>query len=152
MVAITQGIKAEHIFAERFNGKLITDLSLQYKDIDCQLKDGRYVSIKHLKTGEKTGNFSFEYLLENTRNGNTMAGSIRKCEAELYAIYCGEKWYVFNTKDLILFLDENETRLRKVKTGAWLEEANRKQGRTFDRGWNYLVSIKEVSTIAKWIG
>lgn len=146
-----EGKKAENIFRDRFNCKLVDDKNLQFKDIDAILNvkgTDRTVSIKNQETAAKTGNYSFEYLLENTQHGDKIDGNFVTCKADIYTILCNGVWYFWRTRDIHKFIRENEATLKKTRTKEMTEYKNRCQGRYYDRGWNYLVPRKELESIA----
>ena len=142
------GIAAEHVFCKKFKAKHITDKKLQYRDIDAQLPDGRYVSIKNQEMSTKTGNFSFETELISTSTGKSMDGNFYNCDAEVYAILAGGVWYIFRSQDLHKYFDTYKSTFRYVKTSHYTEEANRRLGRYYDRAMNYLIPVKDLKPIA----
>ncbi len=144
-----QGMKAEREFAEQFNATLETNLDLQYKDIDAWITTPEgvkhSVSIKDQTWGAlQYGNICFEYMLESTLKGKTMGGSFTKCEARWYAIKVDKEWLMFRTSHLRKYIELNKQSFRNTHTRATLEKANREEGRTFDRGWMYLIPLKEL--------
>lgn len=125
--------KAEVELASITKGKVVTDLALQYKDIDVVTDNFSY-SVKHQTRVLKYNSLLFELTLMDTDNGNTMDGSFIKCEADRYAIKFDDVWLMFDTKLLKTFiLDQRDTLKQKVTQG-WLEDKNKAQGRTYNRG------------------
>lgn len=145
-----KGFKAEHVAAQQFNGTLVTDLALQYKDIDVMVpaKDGsvKSVSVKDSLSGSKQWkNVQVELLTVNTRNGSTQPGCFVKNESDYYMwqVWWEGKaqWVVVLSADLKAYVKENKARLRKFATTQAVEAMNRKFGRTYDRSEGVNIDI-----------
>lgn len=154
------GFKAEHIAAQQFNGTLVTDLTLQYKDIDVMVpaKDGsvKSCSVKDSVSGSKQWkNVQIELLTVNTRNGATQPGCFVKNESDYYLwqVWWEGKaqWVVVQSADLKAYVKENKHRLRKFKTTAGVEALNRKYGRTYDRSEGVNIDIDVFVALGKLI-
>jgi hypothetical protein len=127
---------AEQSFATYFNGDVVEELELQYKDIDILCKEsGKTVSVKDIGDSSKQyGSVLLETTLVNTTNGATSKGSFYKCEADLFAIRLWHKgrycWYVTHTSELTKYLEQNS--LSEVKTRPETEAKNRARGRYYN--------------------
>ena len=155
-----KGFKAEHVAAQQFNGTLVTDLALQYKDIDVMVpaKDGsvKSCSVKDSVSGSKAyKNVQVELLTVNTRNGATQPGCFVKNESDYYMwqVWWEGKaqWVVVLSADLKAYVKENKARLRKFATTQAVEAMNRKYGRTYDRSEGVNIDIDVFVALGKLI-
>ena len=155
-----KGFKAEQVAAQQFNGTLVTDLALQYKDIDVMVpaKDGsvKSVSVKDSVTGSKQWkNVQVELLTVNTRNSKTQPGCFVKNESDYYLwqVWWEGKaqWVVVPSADLKAYVQENKARLRKFATTQAVEAMNRKFGRTYDRSEGVNIDIGVFVELGKLI-
>ena len=145
-----KGFPMEQKFVDQFGGKLITDLSRQYKDEDVEMEYKGHTftfSIKHQLAAERTGNFSFEVLLEDTRTGKQRVGNFHENEADYYVIAANGLWYIWKSSTLHEYVMNNKSKYRYIHTNSYLESDNRQRGRTFDRAWSYLVPVSELESI-----
>lgn len=155
-----KGFKAEHVAARQFGGMLVTELALQYKDIDVMVpaKDGsvKSCSVKDSVSGSKAyKNVQIELLTVNTRNGATQPGCFLKNESDYYMwqVWWEGKaqWVVVSSTDLKGYVKENKSRLRTFKTTAPVEAMNRKYGRTYDRSEGVNIDIDVFVALGKLI-
>lgn len=146
-----QGFDAERLFAKQFGATLVTDLKLQFSDIDASMDYNGHTftfSIKHQKMAEKTGNFSFEVLLEDTRTSQQRVGNFHENEAYYYVIAANGYWYIWESKTLHEYVMKHKNKYRYIHTNPYLEADNRKRGRKYDRAYSYLVPVIELECIA----
>ena len=145
-----KGFKAEHVAARQFGGMLVTELALQYKDIDVMVpaKDGsvKSCSVKDSLSGSKAfENVQIELLTINTRNGATQPGCFVKNESDYYMwqVWWEGKaqWVVVESDKLKAFVKTNKARLKFFGTNAKTEAMNRKFGRTYDRSEGVNIDI-----------
>jgi len=155
-----KGFKAEHVAARQFGGMLVTELALQYKDIDVMVpaKDGsvKSCSVKDSVSGSKAyKNVQVELLTVNTRNGATQPGCFVKNESDYYMwqVWWEGKaqWVVVLSADLKAYVKENNARLRKFATTQAVEAMNRKYGRTYDRSEGVNIDIDVFVALGKLI-
>lgn len=155
-----KGFKAEHVAAQQFKGTLVTDLALQYKDIDVMVpaRDGsvKSCSVKDSVSGSKQWkNVQVELLTVNTRNGATQPGCFVKNESDYYMwqVWWEGKaqWVVVLSADLKAYVKENKARLKFFGTTAPVEAMNRKFGRTYDRSEGVNIDIKVFVKLGKLI-
>ena len=155
-----KGFKAEHLAARQFGGMLVTELALQYKDIDVMVpaKDGsvKSCSVKDSVSGSKAyKNVQVELLTVNTRNGATQPGCFLKNESDYYMwqVWWEGKaqWVVVLSADLKAYVKENKARLRKFATTQAVEAMNRKYGRTYDRSEGVNIDIDVFVALGKLI-
>lgn len=155
MPSFTQaGFQAEHILVKQFSGKLISDLSQQYKDIDAVLTNKRgkkrSVSVKdQLGSSRKFGGIQIETLLTNTRNGATRNGCFLENAADDYfwRVHTeehGDTWLIIRCNDLKAYVEANEGSLRKWTTKHYTEEKNRRLGRTYDRAQGVTIPVAKI--------
>lgn len=127
-----------------FGGKVVTDLSLQYDDIDVIDHRGNTYSVKLQNYSNKSGNFAFEHTLEDTSTGDTTQGSFSKCKADYYTIFKtleGKTWcFLFDTKAMREHLNNNSYRSVHTNTTTELNNTNRK----YNRGHCTLVPVKDI--------
>lgn len=123
---------------------LTDDLDLQYKDIDCIMKDGRTVSVKDQSQADKYNCFLFEYLQVRTSDNAKVVGNIHNCEADLYAICSPSTWFVLNAPALKEFIDDND--FKSIRTTNSTEAHNRlcKGLQGYDRTYSYVVTFKQL--------
>ncbi len=147
------GLKAEQLAAKQFNGKLVTDLQLQYKDIDVFIpaKDGsvKSVSVKDQKwSSNKFKAVQVELECENTRTGATVDGCFPKNESDYYlwrvTVDGKDSWAVILSSKLQEFVYGNLERLKNYRTTARVEEKNRSYGRTYDRTRGKIIPLTEL--------
>lgn len=153
------GFKAEKLAVAQFGGKLLSDKTNQYKDIDAQLpaKDGSMhsVSVKdQLWSSERYGAIQIEMLLTNTRTGASMGGCFAKCEAQYYfwRIWTeeyGDTWAIVQVARMKALVEENKATLKKWTTQEKTEAKNRSYGRSYDRAAGYVVPMELLRTIAQ---
>lgn len=126
--------------------KLVSDLDKQYQDIDAITENGITVSIKSQETSMRTGNFSFEVTLLDTRTQQKRPGNFHECKADYYAIWSGTNWYLFRTSDIHFYV------INYGKKKTWLNEYraedNRKQGRKYDQAESILIKVSELEHLA----
>lgn len=132
---------SEYQFCKQFKCRFVEDLQLQYKDIDAISPKGNSISIKSQEIAVKTGNFSFEFELQDTRTGDKRIGNFLACQADYYAITNGSQWFVFKHSDIVSYINDNKSKITVKHTSEKLEENNRKQGRKYDRGYSYMIPV-----------
>jgi len=136
------------------SAKLTSNLDLQYKDIDCILRDGRTVSVKDQSQADKFKCFLFEKLQVRTEDGANIKGNIFSCQADLYAICSPTTWFILDAPKLKTFLSENT--FKEIRTTCKTEAFNRKYKGIgcYDRTFSYVVSYKalEESNAFLWKG
>lgn len=153
------GFKAEHIAVKQFNGKLVTDLEQQYKDIDALLptKKGvlRTCSIKdQLKSSKQYGSIQIETKLTNTSNERHILGCFYKNQSQMYfwrvwTEKYGDTWLIIKSSVLQNFVEENKEHLRTWRTAKSTEAKNRSYGRKYDRAEGYTIPIKDLEEYAQ---
>lgn len=153
------GFKAEQLCVAQFGGKLLSDKTNQYKDIDAELvtKQGSValVSVKdQLWSSEKYGAIQIEMKLTNTLTGASMNGCFPKCEAKYYfwrvwTAEHGDTWAIVEVTKMKEFIKSNAATLKKWKTQDKTEAKNRSYGRKFDRAEGYVVPMEELKKIAQ---
>lgn len=153
-----QGFAAEAIAAKQFNGTLVSDLSLQYKDIDMVVKrHNKTVSIKdQLWSSGKYKAIQIETQLVNTRTMECMDGCFYKNSSDFYLWRVeteehGDTWLVINTTRLRAYVDAHKASLKTWGTTTATEAKNRSYGRTYDRAEGYVIPLDEVIKLAKAI-
>lgn len=128
-----------------FGGKVVTDLSMQYADIDVMDARMHSYSVKLQESSSKTGNFAFETKLESTSDGRIIDGSFTKCQADYYTIFRtfnNVKWcFLCDTNKLKHFINTNT--YPNVTTRTQTELINN-TGRKFNRGHCTLVPVKDL--------
>lgn len=128
------------------SGVVVTNLAQQYADIDVRDRLGNDYSVKYQPSSEKTGNFAFEYKLENPENGQTTEGSFLKCKANRYAIFRefkGTEWCFLADYNLLEFFVLNENSFRTIHTKSSTEKETNSD-RFYSRGHCYLVPVKDL--------
>lgn len=148
--------KSEKQFAKQFGAVLESRLEYQYKDIDAWIKSKNRlqeeikwsVSIKSQEVAQKTGNFSFELVIEDTRTGEWRYGNFMTCKASYAAITDGKEWFIFWTQDLKDFILENKDIYDVKDIAPWRQADNRKQGRKYDNARNMLIPIDDLRELA----
>lgn len=153
------GFKAEQLAAAQFNGKLLSDKTNQYKDIDAQVtsKQGskHSISVKdQLWSSERYGAIQIEMKLTNTLTGASMSGCFVKCEADYYfwrvwTAEHGDTWAIVKVSVMKDFIKKNADTLKKWQTQEKTEAKNRSYGRKFDRAAGYVVPMEELKKIAQ---
>lgn len=147
------GFKAEQLAAKQFNGKLVTDLSLQYKDIDALIpaKDGsvKSVSVKDQKwSSNKYKAVQVELECTNTRTGAVIDGCFPKNESDYYmwrvTVDGKDSWVVILSTVLKDFVTINLDKLKNYRTSAPVEAKNRSYGRTYDRTSGKVIPLAEL--------
>lgn len=153
-----QGFTAEAIAAKQFNGTLVSDLSLQYKDIDMVVKrHNKTVSIKdQLWSSGKYKAIQIETQMVNTRTMECMDGCFYKNSSDYYLWRVetpehGDTWLVIKTEALRAYVEAHKASLRRWGTTTATEAKNRSYGRTFDRAEGYVIPLKDVMALAKSI-
>lgn len=153
------GFKAEKLAASQFNGKLITDKKMQWKDIDAQVtaKNGskQYISVKdQLWSSEKYGAIQIETKLTNTRTGESIKGCFYTCEASYYfwRIHTkehGDTWAVISVSKMrSLVLNGG---YKSWRTQERTEEKNRSYNRTYDRAEGVVIPLCDLRQHAQLI-
>lgn len=148
--------KSEKQFCQQFNAKFDNTLENQYKDIDAWItsknrfeKELKWsVSIKSQEIAQRTGNFSFELVIENTRNGKWAYGNFMESQAHYSAITDGSEWFIFWTKDLKQFIQDNKELYPIKDISEWRQKDNRRQGRYFDNARNMLIPVEDLRKVA----
>lgn len=135
--------EAEIELARITKGRVVTDLTKQYKDIDIETDSYTY-SVKHQTRVRKYNSLLFEVTLIDTDNGDSMDGSFLKCEADRYAIKFEDTWLMFDTKLLTDYINDNKSTLVKKTTQKYLEDANKASGRKYNRGVMYSLTPKQL--------
>lgn len=147
------GFKAEQIAAKQFNGKLVTDLSLQYKDIDALIpaKDGsvKSVSVKdQLWSSNKYKAVQIEMQCMNTRTGAVIDGCFPKNQSDYYmwrvTVDGADSWVVILSSKLKAFVTKHLERLKTYRTTMKVEEKNRSYGRTYDRTSGCIIPLTDL--------
>lgn len=155
-----KGFNAEHKAAQQFNGTLVTDLSMQYQDIDVMVpaKDGsvKSCSVKDSYSGSKSfNNVQIELKTINTRTGASQAGCFLKNNSDYYmwqvCLEGNAMWVVIPSAELKAWVKDNMPKLRKFTTNARTEELNRKYGRTYDRSEGVNIDLKDFVKLGKLI-
>ena len=156
-----KGFKAEQIAAVQFNGKLVTDLNQQYKDIDVLIpaKDGsvKSVSVKdQLWSSEKFGGIQIETVTTNTRTGQTMPGCFYQNESDYYfwRIYTkqyGDTWLIVESSIMKQYVAENASHLKAWATKPATEAKNRSYNRRYDRTEGMVIQVAEAVKLGKLI-
>ena len=156
-----KGFKAESIAAQQFNGKLVTDLNQQYKDIDVLIpaKDGsvKSVSVKdQLWSSEKFGGIQIETLTTNTRTGQTMPGCFYQNESDYYfwRIYTkqyGDTWLIVESSVMKQYVAENASHLKAWATKPATEAKNRSYNRRYDRTEGMVIQVADAVKLGKLI-
>lgn len=146
-----KGFKAEEIAAVQFNGSLVVDLALQYKDVDV-IANGKKISVKdQLWSSGVFKSIQVELGMVNTRNGATTKGCYHTNESDFYCWRVShggvDCWYVFTPKDLKGIIDAGG--LKSYTTTNKTEEYNRKLGRYYDRTTGVVIPLTLLSTISK---
>lgn len=142
--------EAEHQLANMVKGKVVTELALQYKDIDVITSNYTY-SVKHQNKVVEYDSLLFELTLQNTDNGRKMDGSFLKCEAARYAIKFDDTWLMFDTNLLKSFILERRDTLKERVTQRWLEDKNKAEGRTYNRGIMVSLNPKDLISSPAYI-
>lgn len=153
------GFKAEQLVVAQFGGKLLSDKTNQYKDIDAEVfsKGGNKVLISvkdQLWSSEKYGAIQIEMKLTNTLTGATLPGCFAKCEADYYfwRVWTeehGDTWAIVQVTKMKTFIKENASTLKKWKTQEKTEAKNRSYNRKYDRAEGYVVPMEELKKIAQ---
>lgn len=133
-----------------FGGKIVTNLDMQYNDIDViDHRDNTY-SVKLQNYSNVTGNFAFEHTLEDTSTGDTMQGSFIKCKAHYYTVFRtfkGKVWcFLFETEKMKEYLDSKDYLSVHTKTVTEQNNINRK----YNRGHCTLVPVKDIYSLP-WV-
>ena len=153
------GFKAEQLAVAQFGGKLLSDKTNQYKDIDALIKakDGstHSISVKdQLWSSERYGAIQIEMKLTNTLTGASMNGCFVKCEASYYfwrvwTAEHGDTWAIVKVSVMKDFISKNKDSPKKWQTQEKTEAKNRSYGRKFDRAAGYVVPMEQLLTIAQ---
>ena len=136
-----KGFKAEQIAAAQFNGKLVTDLAQQYKDIDVMIKakDGsiKSVSVKdQLWSSEKFGGIQ-----------NESDYYFWRFHTKQY----GDSWLVVESSVMKQYVAENASHLRAWATKPATEAKNRSYNRRYDRTEGMVIQVAEAVKLGKLI-
>lgn len=150
------GFTAERIAAKQFNGELVDDKELQYKDIDLFIKSrtgvATPVSVKdQLYSSGRYGAIQIETKMTNTRTGATDVGCFYKSEAAYYLWrieYKGvDTWAVIEYKALQEFLGSNPSGVFTWSTLPATEAKNRSYNRYYDRAEGITIPLSVLEPV-----
>ena len=148
--------EAEAMVAELLGGSLVTDLSMQFGDIDVMVPNevgvpADFCSVKLQKKAAITGNLSLEVSQTNTRNGMSILGNFLKCEADYIAFvvpYSDDEndVYLISHEALLQYVKDHP--MRKVRLSSKAQEENKRLGREYDSSESLLLPIVEAVKLA----
>lgn len=153
-----RGHAAEEVAAKQFNGELVEELELQYKDIDLIIPsvkdDCTYtVSVKDqtYSTGKGFKTVQIELELRDTLTGDTMQGCFYSNESDYYfwrVIFEGDDiWVIVKSKVLKTYIHNNRDSLTQWHTTENTNRKNKALGRKFNSSRGVTMTIEDLISL-----
>lgn len=155
-----EGTEAERLCASQFNGTLVNDLTMQFKDIDVLIpsktKELKTCSVKDQLRGTKKGydSVQVELLLVDSDSGDSMQGCFYSNDSDYYfwrVWWKGkERWCIIPSASLKEYIEENKESLNTWGTTNATAQRNKSMGRKYNKSSGVELPLSVMNEIGTW--